>query len=151
MTTEPGRLRDRRAAFTLLEILIVVVIIGILAAVVMPRFTGQTDVARINATKAEIRSLKTALEMFRTYYHRYPTNSEGLRALVQKPAGADRWPSGGFLDQDTEPSDPWGNSYQYIQPGVHGPYDIICYGADGQPGGADANADIVSWNLEGGS
>ena len=143
-----GFLRRWRA-FTLLEILIVVVIIGILAAVVLPRLTTQTDVARANAAKAEIRSLMTALEMFKQSCNRYPTNAEGLEALVVKPADVDSWPDGGFLDQEGTPTDPWGNPYAYVCPGSHGPYDIICYGADGKPDGTGEDADVVSWDLKG--
>ena len=139
----------RRAGFTLLEILIVVVIIGILAGIVLPRFIGQTDVARANAAKAEMRSLMTALELFKTNYSRYPTNNEGLKALVERPTGVNSWPEGGFLDQAVVPTDPWNHPYVYTQPGAHGPYDITCYGADGQQGGDGPNADIVSWNLKG--
>ena len=132
-----------RAGFTLLEILIVVVIIGLLASIVLPRLTAQTDVARANAAKAEIRSFITALELFKQHYNRYPTNSEGLEALVHKPAGLDRWPDGGFLDQQSKPIDPWGHPYIYIQPGAHGPFDIISYGADGQPGGTGENLSLI--------
>jgi len=150
MLTANRRTCSPRAAFTLLEILIVVVIIGILAGIVLPRFIGQTDIARANAARAEIRSLMTAVETFRVYNNRYPSNSEGLRALVERPADVDTWPEGGFLDQTVVPQDPWGNPYVYVQPGSHGPFDIISYGADGQQGGEGPNADIVSWDLKGG-
>jgi len=150
MLTTRRRIRSPRSAFTLLEILIVVVIIGILAGIVLPRFIGQTDIARANAARAEIRSLMTALETFRIYNSRYPTNGEGLRALVERPADVDTWPDGGFLDQSVVPEDSWGNAYVYVQPGSHGPFDIISYGADGQQGGEGPNADIFSWDLKGG-
>ena len=142
-------MHSRRSGFTLLEIMIVVVIIGILAAIVLPRFIGQTDVARTNAARAEIRSLMTAVEMFKNNYGRYPTNDEGLNALVVRPTNVDSWPQGGFLDQESVPTDPWGHKYVYTQPGAHGPFDIVAYGADGQPGGDGINADVDSWNLKG--
>jgi general secretion pathway protein G len=142
--------RSRKSAFTLLEILIVVVIIGILAGIVLPRFIGQTDIARANAARAEIRSLMTALGTFRVYYSRYPSNSEGLLALIERPADADTWPEGGFLDQMVAPADPWGNPYVYSNPGAHGPFDVVSYGADGRQGGEGPDADVVSWDLKGG-
>jgi len=138
-----------RGGFTLLEILIVVVIIGVLASVVLPRFAGQSDRARASAARAEIASFKTALEMFRQDVGRYPTNAEGLEALVSRPAGADGWREMGYLDQEAAPTDPWGRPYAYTQPGAHGPFDIVCYGADGEAGGSDSDADIVSWDLKG--
>jgi general secretion pathway protein G len=147
MDRHPNR-RARRAGFTLLEILIVVVIIGMLAAIVLPRVTGHTDMARATAARAEIQSFKVALESFKYHFKRYPTSAEGLEALVRRPDGVDHWPDGGFLDQEAEPVDPWGNPYVYVHPGQHGPYDIMSYGADGQPGGSGSDGDIVSWNLK---
>ncbi len=120
--------------------MIVVVIIGILAAIVLPRLIGQTDVARENAARVEMRSLMNALGYFKLTYSRLPTNAEGLKALVECPSGLDQasWPDGGFLDQAVVPLDPWKHPYVYTQPGEHGPFDIVCYGADGQPGGEGA-------------
>ncbi len=148
MTRRPPSLRR---GFTLLEIMIVVVIIGILAAIVLPRFIGQTDVARENAARVEMRSLMNALGYFKLTFSRLPTNAEGLKALVECPSGLDqaKWPDGGFLDQAVVPLDPWDHPYVYTQPGEHGPFDIVCYGADGQPGGEGPDADIESWNLKG--
>jgi general secretion pathway protein G len=143
------RARSHRSGFTLLEIMIVVVIIGILAAIVLPRVLGHVDVARANAARAEIRSLMDAINSFYMYNSRFPTNAEGLKALVERPADVSYWPDGGFLDQTVVPVDPWNHPYVYTQPGTHGPFDIVSYGADGQPGGDGPNTDIVSWNLKG--
>lgn len=134
--------------FTLIEIMVVVVIMGILAALVVPKLMGRADDARITAAKQDISTLMSALKLYKLDNHRYPTTEQGLQALVSKPTGgpaANGWKSGGYVDK--LPKDPWGGPYQYLSPGVRGEVDIFSYGADGQPGGAGNDADIGSWDL----
>jgi len=145
------RFRQRCAAatsrgFTLIEIMVVVVIMGILAALVVPKLMGRTDDARIAAARQDISTLMQALKLYKLDNQRYPTTEQGLQALVVKPASgpaAPGWKTGGYLDK--LPKDPWGNPYQYLSPGVKGEVDIFSYGADGQPGGTGVDADIGSW------
>lgn len=132
-----------QAGFTLIEMIIVVVIIGLLAGLVAPQFMKQQGRAETKTARAQIELFGTALDTFRLDVGRYPTSQEGLAALMQKPNGADRW-DGPYLKKDL-PLDPWGKPYVYKSPGDHGPYDIISYGADGVPGGSDTNSDINSW------
>ena len=134
--------------FTLIEIMVVVVIMGILAALVVPKLMGRADDARITAAKQDIATLSQALKLYKLDNQRYPTTEQGLQALVSKPASgpaANGWKSGGYIDK--LPKDPWGNQYQYLSPGVKGEVDIFSYGADGQPGGTGNDADIGSWEL----
>ncbi|PID73448.1 MAG: type II secretion system protein GspG [Desulfobacterales bacterium] len=134
--------------FSLIELLIVMVIIGMLAALVGPRFWGQTDKARQRSAKAQITNFETALDVYRLDTGRYPDGDQGLKALRTRPAGAGKW-DGPYLPKEI-PADPWGNPYEYRMPGEHGEYDILSYGADGQPGGEGNDMDIVSWkDLEG--
>lgn len=138
----------RKAAqrgFTLIEIMVVVVIIGVLAALIAPSIMGRTDEARQTAAKADINTLMQALKLYRTDNLRYPTTEQGLGALVARPTlepVPSRW-SRPYVEK--LPNDPWGNPYVYISPGVYGEVDVLSYGADGQPGGEGANADIGSW------
>jgi len=132
-----------QAGFTLIEMIIVVVIIGLLAGLVAPQFMKQQGRAETKTARAQIELFGTALDTFRLDVGRYPTSQEGLAALMQKPGGADRW-DGPYLKKDLPP-DPWGKPYVYKSPGEHGPYDIISYGADGVPGGDGDNRDINSW------
>jgi len=132
-----------QAGFTLIEMIIVVVIIGLLAGLVAPQFMKQQEKAESKTAKAQIELFGTALDTFRLDVGRYPTSQEGLAALLQKPGGADRW-DGPYLKKDLPP-DPWGKPYVYKSPGEHGPYDIISYGADGVAGGDGNNRDITSW------
>src|SRR5689334_14911608 len=120
------RLSER--GFTLIELLVVMVIIGLLAAIVLPNYIGQTDKARVGAARAQIHTLGTALDSFRLDVGRYPTTEEGLVALRQKPSSADRW-DGPYLQKDV-PNDPWGHPYVYKAPGDHGGFDLLSYGAD---------------------
>jgi general secretion pathway protein G len=129
--------------FTLVELLVVMIIIGLLAALVGPRFIRQEEKAKIKATKAQIELLGTALDTFRLDVGRYPATEEGLEALRTKPGGLERW-DGPYLKKDL-PLDPWGKAYAYKSPGEHGPFDIVSHGADGAPGGEGDNRDITSW------
>ena len=134
--------------FTLLEVMVVIVIIGILAALVVPKIISRPDEARVVAAKQDIASLMQALKLYRLDNHRYPTTEQGLRALVEKPTTTPippNWKKGGYIER--LPKDPWGTPYQYLNPGVHGEIDVFSYGADAAPGGEEFDADVGSWSL----
>ena len=138
----------RRAGFTLIEILVVIVILGILAAMIVPKVMSRPDEARVVAAKHDVASLMQALKIYRLDNKRYPTTEQGLSALVTKPTQApvpDGWKGGGYIER--LPLDPWGNPYQYLNPGLHGEIDVFSYGADGAPGGENYDADIGNWLL----
>ncbi len=137
-----------KSGFTLIEVMIVVVILGILAAVVIPRVLDRPDQARVTAAKADIAGILQALKLYRLDNTFYPSTDQGLQALVVKPATTPQpanWKQGGYLER--LPNDPWGRPYQYLNPGIKGEIDIMSLGADGQPGGEGSNADIGSWAL----
>jgi general secretion pathway protein G len=137
--------RHRSAGFTLIEMMVVMVIIGLLMALVGPRFIRQEEKAKLKAARAQVELLGTALDTFRLDVGRYPTAQEGLAALQQRPFGLDRW-DGPYLKKGTVPKDPWDRPYYYRSPGEGGrPYDLLSYGADGAPGGDGDNRDINSW------
>jgi general secretion pathway protein G len=133
-----------QAGFTLIELLVVLVILVLLASLVAPRVIGYLGSSRTKAAKVQIQSLSTALELYKIDIGRYPTTSEGLKALVVAPPDATPW-SGPYLTKKEVPSDPWGRSYAYRSPGEHGPFDITSLGADNQAGGTGENEDITSW------
>ena len=138
----PLRLRG----FTLIEIMVVGVIRGVLAALLVPRLMGRADDARILAAKQDIATLMQALKLYRLDNQRLPTTEQGLQALVVRPTVAPlapNWKTGGYLDRLNK--DPWGNPYQYLAPGLHGEVDVFSYGADSKPGGIGVDADIGSW------
>ena len=140
------RSRGRSRGFTLIELMVVLVIIGVLAALIVPNVLSRTDDARVTAARTDINNLVQALKLYRLDNQRYPSAEQGLQALVQRPtAGAvpPNWKP--YLDK--LPNDPWGNAYQYLNPGVHGEIDVFSLGADGVPGGEGNNADIGSWNV----
>jgi general secretion pathway protein G len=127
--------------------MVVVVIIGILGMLVVPKLLGRTGEARVTAAKTDIATLMQALKLYKLDNQRYPTTEQGLTALVQKPTtgpAANGWKEGGYVEK--LPKDPWGNNYQYLQPGLHGEIDVFSLGADGQPGGAGEDADVGSWD-----
>ena len=133
--------------FTLIEIMVVVVIIGVLGALIVPKLMGRTDEARIVAAKQDIATLMQALKLYRLDNQRYPSTEQGLQALIEKPVVGptpNGWKAGGYVEK--LPKDPWGNPYQMLSPGVKGEIDVFSYGADGQPGGTGNDADIGSWD-----
>jgi len=134
--------------FTLIEVMVVIVILGVLAALIVPKVMGRPDEARIVAAKQDLAALSQALKLYKLDNRHYPSTDQGLQALVQKPSSgpsADNWKTGGYLER--LPKDPWGNNYQYLSPGVNGEFDVFSYGADGQSGGEGADADIGNWML----
>ncbi len=139
-------LRAAEQGFTLLEIMVVVVIIGLLAAIVVPNFVGNIDKAAMSRAKQDIRGIETALNLYRLDNFRYPSTSDGLQALVTNPgeAAAPNWKA----QLRKLPIDPWNHPYQYAYPGQHGEFDVFSYGADGQEGGEGINADIGNWDLD---
>ena len=133
--------------FTLVEIMVVVVIIGILGALVVPKLLGRTGESRVTAAKVDIATMMQALKLYKLDNQRYPTTEQGLVALITKPTTgpqANGWKTGGYIEK--LPKDPWGNTYQYLQPGIHGEIDLFSFGADGQPGGEGEDADVGSWD-----
>lgn len=131
--------------FTLIEIMVVVVILGILAALIAPNILGRTGEARIIAAQSDINSINNALDLYKLDNFSYPSTDQGLEALVSKPSGfpeASNWNSEGYLK--TLPKDPWGTPYQYLSPGSNGPYDLYSLGADKREGGDGENADITN-------
>ncbi|OJZ18298.1 MAG: type II secretion system protein GspG [Thiobacillus sp. 65-29] len=142
------RPHKRAGGFTLIEIMVVVAILGILAALVVPKIMGRPDEARIVAARQDIAAIRQALNLYRLDNQRYPTTEQGLQALVEKPATSPipaNWKAGGYLER--LPKDPWGAPYQYLNPGLRGEVDIYSLGADGATGGAGNDADIGSWDL----
>ncbi len=140
--------RARMRAFTLIEVMVVVAILGILAAVIVPQLMDRPDAARVAAAKQDIATIMQALKLYRLDNQTYPSTDQGLQALVVRPTTAPlppNWKSGGYLER--LPQDPWHVDYQYLNPGVHGEIDVFSLGADKAPGGEGNNADIGSWNL----
>ena len=139
----------RQQGFTLIEIIVVVVIIGILATLVAPKFLGRTDDARITKAKNDIKALESALELYKLDNYTYPTTDQGLEALVTAPTSEPapaNWKEGGYIKHLSK--DPWQRDYQYLSPGEHGEVDIYSLGADGVDGGEGINADIGNWNIQ---
>lgn len=147
LPTAPTTMRTRSAAgFTLIEIMVVIVILGVLAALVVPKIMSRPDEARRVAARQDIAAIMQALKLYRLDNGRYPTAEQGLQALIARPTVEplpNNWKSGGYLEK--LPKDAWGQPYQFVNPGVRGEIDIFSFGADGQPNGAGNDADIGSW------
>ncbi len=141
------RKKDDRG-FTLIELMVVIVILGILAGLIIPRIMGRPDEARQAKAQIQIQALETALKLYRLDNGNYPTTEQGLKALVELPtvgALAKNWREGGYLEKGKVPKDPWGNDFVYLSPGTKGDFDLLSLGADGEPGGEGKNKDITNW------
>jgi len=143
--------KKNERGFTLIELMVVIVILGILAGLIIPRIMGRPDEARAAKAGMQIESMETALKLYKLDNGDYPTTEQGLQALVEPPAVgsmAKNWRQGGYLEKGKLPKDPWDRDFIYISPGAHGDFDLSCLGADGEPGGEGKNKDINSWELD---
>ena len=151
MSSEAKTKLRHNAGFTLIELMVVIVILGILAGLIVPRIMGRPEEAKQLKARIQIESLGTALRLYKLDNGFYPSTEQGLQALVEMPETGNiptKWRDGGYLEKGKVPVDPWGGEFVYLSPGVHDDYDIISYGADGVPGGEDKNRDINSWESE---
>ena len=140
--------RQSSRGFTLVEIMVVLVILGILAAIVAQKFSGRLDRAKQLASAAQIRVLEDSLDIFYADNGFYPTTQQGLTALIARPSNAKFWPEGGYLKEPILPKDPWGNPYVYASPAPNTPYEITCYGRDGRQGGDGVDKDFTSLTMK---
>ncbi len=141
--------KKKSSGFTLIEIMVVLVILGMLVAAIAPQILGRTDQAKVTVAKQDVRTLSNALDLYKLDNFSYPSTEQGLKALVSKPSGfpeAKNWNADGYIQR--LPKDPWDREYVYISPGVNGPFDVYSQGADGQDGGEGYDADIGNWNVE---
>ena len=139
-----------QVGFTLIELMVVIVILGVLAGLIIPRIMGRPEEARRMKARVQIESIETALKLYKLDNGAYPSTEQGLQALVEAPTVGQlprAWREGGYLEKGRVPKDPWDYEYVYLCPGVHGDFDLISYGADGEPGGTEADSDIGSWDL----
>jgi general secretion pathway protein G len=142
---------DNRHGFTLIEIMVVIVILAMLAALVGPKLIGRTDDAKIQTTRTQIGNLETALKLYKLDNGNYPSTEQGLNALVARPTVGvipKNYKEGGYLEKKQLPKDGWGNDYLYVSPGEHGDYDLFSYGSDGAKGGEGKNSDISNWETK---
>jgi general secretion pathway protein G len=146
------KIKNGNRGFTLIELMVVVIILGILALYIGPKIMGEPEKAKRVKTKMDIATLETALKMYKLDNGVYPSTEQGLQALVEAPESGvipKNWRKGGYLEKNKVMKDPWGNEFVYISPGLHGDFDIISYGLDGVPGGEDEdNKDINNWEIE---
>jgi len=151
MKKQLRKLAGNTHGFTLIEIMVVMVILGILAGLIVPRIMDRPEEARRTKAAIQIQSIEQALKLYKLDDGRYPSTEQGLQALVEAPSVgrlAKKWRKNGYLDKGKVPMDPWGYDFIYISPGLHGDFDLMSYGPDGEPGGEDMDADINNWELE---
>lgn len=136
--------------FTLIELMVVIVILGILAGLIIPRIMGRPEEARRMKARVQMESMETALRLYKLDNGIYPSTEQGLQALIEAPTVGElprQWRKNGYLEKGKVPKDPWGHEYVYLSPGLHDDFDLVSYGADGQPGGEDQNKDVNSWEI----
>jgi len=142
---------SKQAGFTLIELMVVIIILGVLAGLIIPRVMGRPDEARQAKAKIQMESMESALKLYKLDNGNYPTTEQGLKALVEPPAAGNlpkNWRQGGYLEKGKIPKDPWGNDFVYVSPGSHGDFDLSCLGKDGEAGGEGVDKDINNWELE---